>query len=77
MRMNQPAQQIRPRLASVTEMIHRALFSSLPGTTHRIVRNQARTVMPKSLKPARTACLGPQVEYLDSLSGPDVLPRHR
>ena len=27
MRMNQPAQQIRPRPASVTEMIHRDLFS--------------------------------------------------
>lgn len=27
MRMNQPAQQNRPRPASVTEMIHRELFS--------------------------------------------------
>ncbi len=27
MRMNQPAQQIRPRPASVTEILHRELFS--------------------------------------------------
>ena len=73
MRMNQPAQQIRPRPASVTEILHRALFSSLPGTTDCIVRNQPCPVMPRYLTPARTARYGPQVAYLDFLSGPDVL----
>lgn len=33
--------------------------------------------MPKYLAPTRMASHGTQVAYLDSLSGPDVLPRHR